>query len=237
MPSQATAPTEYTFSDVSVVMGTYNEESAIQTVLADIAAVTEGQADVICVDSSSDRTPELAHDLGATVIRQAPQGYGIALRSALRASTRPVIVTIDCDDTYPIDQLPDFLSAINYGYDVVSGDRLAGGASAMPRLNRYGNAIFARLASILMGHRVNDTTTGMRAYRRDVIESIDWTENTGLSAELLIRPIMRGYRVCELPIDYRDRIGETTLDPLHGGIAIGASILRVSLQERLPSFH
>jgi hypothetical protein len=73
----------------------------------------------------------------------------------------------------------------------------------------------------------------MRAYRREVLQAVDWTENTGLSAELLMRPVCRGYRVCELPIDYRERAGETTLDPLAGGAAIAASILRVGYEERL----
>jgi glycosyltransferase involved in cell wall biosynthesis len=186
---------EYTFSGVSVVMGTYNEEAAIGTVLSDIADVTDGAADVVCVDGSSDRTPEIAREHGATVIEQEPQGYGVAVRKALLSADRPVVVTTDCDDTYPMEQLPAFLEAINEGCDVVSGDRLYHGADAMPDMNRYGNVAFALLASVLMGERVHDTTTGMRAYRRDVVESIDWTENTGLSAELLIRPLMRGYRV------------------------------------------
>ncbi len=56
-------------------MGTYNEEQAIGTVLDDIATVTDGRAEVVCVDGSSDRTPEIARDHGATVIEQEPQGY------------------------------------------------------------------------------------------------------------------------------------------------------------------
>lgn len=224
--------TEYSFSDVSVVMGTYNEEAAIETVLEDIAEVTDDEAEVVCVDGSSDRTPEIAREHGATVIEQEPQGYGVAVREALLSATRPVIVTTDCDDTYPMEQLPEFLEAINAGYDVVSGDRLYHGADAMPQMNRYGNHAFALLASALMGTRVHDTTTGMRAYRREVIESIDWTENTGLSAELLIRPLMRGYQIREIPIQYRERAGTSKLDPLSGGAAIAKSILTVCLEER-----
>jgi glycosyltransferase involved in cell wall biosynthesis len=225
----------YTFSDVNVVMGTYNEEAAIATVLRDIAAVTDGNAHVICVDGSTDRTPEIAREHGATVIEQEPQGYGVAVREALSAADRPVIVTTDCDDTYPMGQLPAFLAGINAGYDVVSGDRLYHGADAMPDLNRYGNVAFALLASLLMGTRVHDTTTGMRAYRREVVEGIEWTENTGLSAELLIRPLMRGYRVQELPIEYRERAGSSKLDPLAGGVAIAKSILSVCLEEHVRS--
>lgn len=223
----------FTFEDVSVVMGTKDEEEAIEHVLTDIDRVTDGRAAVVCVDGSDDRTPEIARSHGARVIEQEPQGYGVAVRKALLAASRSVIVTTDCDDTYPMDALPDFLDQINAGCDVVSGDRLSRGARTMPTMNRFGNRAFAVLASTLCGRRVRDTTTGMRAYRREVIETIDWTENTGLSAELLLRPLMRGYQVSEQPISYHERMGETKLDPLSGGAAIGKSIVSVCLEERL----
>jgi glycosyltransferase involved in cell wall biosynthesis len=222
----------YTFDDLSVVMGAYNEEAAIGRVLDDIERVTDDRAEVVVVDSSTDRTPEIARERGARVVEQEPQGYGVAVREALLSASRPVVVTTDCDDTYPMDALPRFLDLINEGYDVVSGDRLYHGAEAMPALNRLGNHAFALLASLLLGERVHDTTTGMRAYRREVIREIGWTENTGLSAELLIRPLTRGYRVREEPIEYRERAGETTLDPLRGGLDIARSIVSVSLEER-----
>ena len=222
----------FTFDDLTVVMGTYNEAEAIGTVLSDIEDETDGRANVICVDGSSDRTPEIAREHGARVIEQEPQGYGVAVRAAVLAADRPVVVTTDCDDTYPMDRLGDFLDLINDGADVVSGDRLYHGADPMPVFNRFGNHAFAVLASVLMGERVHDTTTGMRAYRREVIQKIDWTENTGLSAELLIRPLMRGYDVREEPIAYAERAGETKLDPLSGGAAIAKSIVKVCLEER-----
>jgi len=224
----------YTLDDVTVAMGTYNEEAAIDTVLGDIADVTDDRASVVCVDGSSDRTPEIAREHGATVIEQEPRGYGVAVAAALRAADTPVVVTTDCDDTYPMDRIPDFLDRINEGYDVVSGDRLYWGADTMPAFNRLGNAAFAAITSVLVGERVHDTTTGMRAYRKDVVDDIDWTQNTGLSAELLIRPLCRGYDVVEEPIAYADRLGETKLDPLEGGAEILGSILKVCAEERLP---
>ena len=224
---------EYTFDDLSIVMGTYNEEEAIESVLTDIDRVTDGRAEVVCVDGSSDATPKTAREMGARVIEQEPQGYGVAVREALLSADRPVVVTTDCDDTYPMERLPDFLELINDGYDVVSGDRVSGGAETMPALNEFGNRLFALTASVLMLRRIRDSTTGMRAYRREVVEEIEWTENTGLSAELLIRPLMRGYDVKEVEIEYDERLGETKLNPFTGGAAIGKSIIKVPLQERL----
>nr|WP_058366906.1 dolichyl-phosphate hexose transferase [Haloparvum sedimenti] len=222
----------YTFDDLAVVMGTYNEEAAIGTVLEDIERVTDGRAKVVCVDGSSDRTPEIAREHGATVVEQEPQGYGVAVREAVLTPDRPVVVTTDCDDTYPMEKLPEFLELINEGYDVVSGDRLYHGAETMPGFNRFGNKAFAAIASVLTTERVHDTTTGMRAYRRELLHDIEWTENTGLSAELLIRPLMRGYEIREEPIPYGERAGETKLDPIEGGAAIAKSIVKVCLQER-----
>jgi glycosyltransferase involved in cell wall biosynthesis len=223
---------EYTFDDVAVVMGTYNEEEAIGSVLADVERVTDGRAEVVCVDGSDDRTPEIARGMGARVIEQEPQGYGVAVREAVLTPDRPVVVTTDCDDTYPMERLPDFLDRINEGYDVVSGDRISHRPETMPRLNRLGNRAFAGLASLLLGRRLHDVTTGMRAYRRELLHGIEWTENTGLSAELLMRPVARNYRVIEVPIDYHERAGETKLDPFRGGAAIAKSILRIGIEER-----
>ncbi|MFP4631882.1 MAG: dolichyl-phosphate hexose transferase [Halobacteriales archaeon] len=235
-PAQAETelePDAFGLDDVSVVMGTYNEEEAIGKVVDDVHEVTDGRAEVVCVDGSDDRTPEIARDRGARVVEQEPQGYGVAVSEALRQASRPVVVTTDCDDTYPMEQIPDFLELVNQGYDVVSGDRISSGADGMPLFNEIGNRLFALAASALMLRRVHDTTTGMRAYRREVIDEIEWTENTGLSAELLIRPIMRGYDVVEVPIEYDDRLGETKLDPLAGGAAIAKSIIKVPVQEHL----
>ena len=222
----------YDMTNLSVVMGTYNEEAAVAQVLEDIDRVTDGQAEVVCVDGSSDDTAAIARSMGATVIEQSPQGYGVALQEALQAASGAVIVTTDCDDTYPMEAIPRFLEQINDGADVVSGDRLRYGADTMPAFNRLGNLAFALLASLLLGRRVRDVTTGMRAYRREVVRMIRWTENTGLSAELLMRPIARGYTVREDPIEYGSRLGETTLDPLTGGLEILGSILSVWGDER-----
>lgn len=224
---------DYTLDDVTVAMGTYNEAEAIGTVLEDIEHVTDGRASVVCVDGSSDETPVIAREYGARVIEQEPQGYGVAVRAAILAADTSVVITTDCDDTYPMERIPDFLDRINEGYDVVSGDRLYWGAETMPAFNRVGNAAFAILSSVLVGERVHDVTTGMRAYHESVVREIGWTENTGLSAELLLRPVCREYDVIEEPIAYAERLGETKLDPLQGGAEIAGSILKVALEERL----
>lgn len=217
------------YMKVSVVMGTRNEEKAIEKVIKDIKSVTNDQAEIIVVDGSKDRTPKIAEGLGAKVIRQEPKGYGIAVRLALLSATRDIIITTDCDDTYPMEDIPKFVMLIEEGYDVVSGSRLSKNIDTMPIFNRFGNWLFATITSILYGIKVTDVTTGMRAYRRNVVRDIDWTENVGLSAELLFRPALRKYKIIEIPIDYRERLGDTKLNPITGGIGIFKSIIKYAI--------
>jgi len=217
------------YDDVSVVMGSRNEEKAIRKVITDIQKATNNEAEIVVVDGSTDRTPEIAEELGARVIRQEPQGYGVAVKEALLSASRDIIITVDCDDTYPAEQIPEFVDLIREGFDVVSGSRLIKNTENMTKLNKFGNKLFAWITSLLYGIKVTDVTTGMRAYRREVIHNINWTENVGLSAELLFKPALRGYKIIEIPINYKPRLGETKLNPFTGGLGILKSILKYRL--------
>src|SRR5580700_8312849 len=137
---------------LTVAMITRNEEKAIGKVLADIRRIVP-DADVLVVDSSTDRTAEIAADLGARVIKQfPPQGYGPAMDTALRSGLGQVVVTLDCDDTYPADRIPDLARLVlDDGYDVVDGSRLQHKPQAMPWLNYVANFGFALIASVLYG--------------------------------------------------------------------------------------
>ena len=170
---------------ISVCMGTLNEEKSIKKVIDEFRDALKGyKVEFVVVDGSTDRTPEIAEKLGAKVIRQKPQGYGVALREALKNATGDIIVTTDCDNTYPAKYVPEMIRLITEkGYDVVSASRLKGRGrvKAMKLLNELGNRIFALMVSVLYGFPCTDATTGMRAYRKEVIKCIEWTENIGLS--------------------------------------------------------
>lgn len=213
-------------------MGTKNEEKAIAKVINDIRNVLkEFDVEFVITDSSTDKTPEIARRLGAKVLLQPPMGYGVALKNSLINATGDIIITIDCDDTYPADKIPELISYINKGYDVVSASRLLGRSrvNSMPFFNELGNRMFALLLSVLYGVKCTDATTGMRAFKREVIQNIEWTENTGLSLELFFKPAVLGYKITEIPIEYKDRIGEVKLNPIKGGFEMLKSLIKYKL--------
>ncbi len=203
-------------SRITVAMISKNEERAVGKVVSDIKKVLP-DAEILVVDSSSDHTAEIAQSLGARVIKQVPpRGYGPAMFTALRSSDREVVVTLDCDDTYPVEFIePMARMVLDDGDDLVDGSRLAGKPEAMPWINYLANWGFAALASLLFLHRVRDLHSGMRAYRKSLIDNLRCDANgAALPVELLLRPIKEGYKVKVITIPYRQRIGETTMRPL-----------------------
>jgi glycosyltransferase involved in cell wall biosynthesis len=201
--------------DISIVMITMDEEKAVGKVIGDIQAVLPG-AEIVIVDSSRDATPEIAAALAATVIRQfPPQGYGRAMDLALRSYTRPVAVTMDCDDTYPVDFIePMARMVLDEGYDLVDGSRLKRKPPAMPWINYLANWGFALIASALFARRLTDLHSGMRAYRRGLIADLGCDPiGPALPVDLILRTVRRGYKVKSIFIPYRERIGRSTMRP------------------------
>jgi glycosyltransferase involved in cell wall biosynthesis len=215
------------FSDAAVVMISRNEEGAIANVVKDVREVVPG-AEVIVVDGSSDRTPEIAAALGARVIPEPGGGPATALLAALRASDRPIVATVDADNTYPPELLPAIIELVRRNFDVVGTDRLGFGRPiTMPKSNYVGNWIFNVIASIRARRRVRDVHSGMRAYRRAVIDRFRWdTSGLALPVDLVLWPIVARLRVLEVPIEYRDRIGTTTLVRLPGTLWTIRRLLR-----------
>lgn len=197
---------------VTVSMITMNEEGAVAKVIADIRRVVP-EAEILLVDSSRDRTPDIAASLGCRVIRQfPPQGYGPAMNRAVREASGDVVVTLDCDDTYPVEAIPKLVDLIREGNDLVNTTRVQRRPKAMPFANFLANRAFALAARILHGIRTTDLHSGMRAYRKTMIDQVQWSEKgPALPVDMLLIPYHRGFRIAEVPIDYRERIGVTTL--------------------------
>lgn len=200
---------------ISVAMITMNEEQAVARVIEDIhAALPEREHEIVIVDSSKDSTPEIAEQMGARVIRQfPPQGYGHAMARVLGECRGEVTVTLDCDGTYPADEIPRLADMVLSGdCDLVNASRLEKRPAAMPWPNYLANWVFAVTGWLLVGVRSTDLHSGMRAYSRQVIERVKVDPHgPALPVDLLLKPALMGFRIKEVFIPYGERIGTTTL--------------------------
>ena len=224
------------FSDVSVVMITRNEQEAIAKVIDD-AAQALPLAEIIVVDGSDDATPDIAASHGAVVMREPGGGPAPALLFGLLSSKRPIVVTVDADDTYPADVFPELVARVRAGADVAGADRLGRRPPrSMPIANWLANVSFGLLASARTRTRLRDVHSGQRAYRRSLLDQFDWdTSGFAFPVDLLLWPALAHCRIEEVPIDYRDRVGMTTLSRSRSGFHTVRRLLRPAVRYLHPA--
>jgi len=211
--SVARRPPERRKLSLTVGMISMNEAAAVGGVIDSIRAEVP-EAEILLVDSSKDETPVIAESKGARVIRQVPpRGYGPAMTRLLYSATTDVIVTVDCDGTYPANRIRELHELVESGVDLVNASRTHERPQAMPLANYIANRAFAALAGVVHGFWTTDLHSGMRAYRTSMLRgTYIVAEGAALPVELVLVPARHGYRVEDVPIAYFDRVGATTLN-------------------------
>ncbi len=188
---------------ICCVIPAFNEEKRIASV---IAGARKHFMEVIVVDDGSqDATARRAEEAGALVVRHAAnQGKGMALRTGFgHALTRDcaAVLTIDGDGQHAPQEIGKFLAAHEADAgDIIIGSRLWD-RDAIPRYRYIPNRIGIFCISWAAGCRIEDTQSGFRLYRREVLESIR-LDTTGFEteSEILIKAGRAGFRICSLPV-------------------------------------
>ncbi|WP_017342124.1 glycosyltransferase family 2 protein [Halorubrum sp. T3] len=218
-PDSETAPR------LSVVMPTLNEEAGIETCIGWIrTAVEELQipTEIIVSDSSTDRTPQIAREMGAIVVEPDDTGYGYAYRYAFERTRGDYIAMGDADSTYDFTQIPRLLEHLEEtGADIVMGSRLDGEIrdGAMPTLHEHvGNPLLTRFLNTFYQAGVSDAHSGFRVFTREAYDEMD-LETTGMefASEMIMDAGARDLAIEEVPIVYHERQGEETLDSFPDG--------------------
>ena len=194
---------------VTVIIPALDEEESVGQVLEEILAPSVNE--IIVVDGgSSDGTVEVARARGARVIEEPKRGYGRACAAGVTAAQGDIVVFLDADGADDPGQLPHVLAPILTGQaDLSLGSRFAGGVTpaAMPWHQRFGNRVSAWLIRRLYGLPVTDLSP-FRAVRRQLLQGLDMQEMTyGWPTEMIVKAARRGWRVIEVPVHHRQRLG------------------------------
>jgi glycosyltransferase involved in cell wall biosynthesis len=194
---------------VSFLIPAYNEAATIGEVLDRIRGL-ELDAQVIVVDDgSTDETAAIAEAAGATVIRQANSGKGAAIRAAIPRIEGEIAVIQDADMEYDPADVPALIAPIVDGVaDVVFGSRLSGGRPQRAHLfwHLVGNRALSLLTCVLFNTTLSDMETGYKAFRSEVLQSLDLRENSfGIEPEITGKVCKLKLRIYELPISYFGR--------------------------------
>ena len=214
---------------IAVIIPAVNEEAAIGDVIRAIPRdlVTE----IIVVDGGSrDATVHLARRAGARVVTEPRRGFGRALATGVAATTSDLLAFIDGDGSEDASALPRIAMPIARGEaDLVLGARTHAEPGALLGHQRLGNAIACSLISLRWHQRITDLPS-FKAIRRHDLLALGLTEATyGWTVEMIVKAAQRGWRIREVPLTYRRRIGGESKVSGNAVASLGASvaILRV----------
>jgi len=211
-------------SRVAVVVATLNEESGIGPTIEEIQSVLTDSHLVVVDGNSIDRTVEIAKNMGADVSLQEGKGKGDAMLQGIRqlAPSARYVVFTDADYTYPAEFIPKMVEVLEHFPEVgmVIGDRFNGSQNfykSYTNIFYIGNRLIAALQYMMNGIKLNDPLSGLRVVRAELLKN--WKPRSkGFDIEAEINSVVdrEGYRIVEIPIDYRHRLGEKKLKVRHG---------------------
>jgi len=223
------------FPSVLVILAALNEEAGIRLSLAELKMVLGDSKHLVVDGNSVDRTAKFAEEMGAEVLFQDGSGKGQAIAQAIKHVNSDIqyVVFTDADYTYPVKCLPEMIRILEENPEVgmVTGNRFTHSLtlSAMKSFFFVGNRILAWTQCLINGVHLNDPLTGLRVIRWRILKN--WepkSKGFDIEAEINYRVEKKGYRIVEIPIQYRSRIGEKKLKLRHG-ITIFKRILTESL--------
>lgn len=203
-----TAPTAK--GHVAVLIPCYNEELTVGEVIDDFRQVLPGASIYVYDNNSSDRTAQVAREHGAQVRFEPRQGKGVTVRQMFRDIEADCYLLVDGDSTYPADAAPALINPILAGEaDMTVGDRLSNGSYAQENqrpFHDFGNNLVRWLIRLMYGYAFHDVMTGYRAFSRVFVRSLPVvSRGFQLECEISIHAVDKGWRIKEVPIDYRDR--------------------------------
>lgn len=214
-----------------VIIAALNEEPGIGPTISELRQHLGDPRFLVVDGRSRDRTVEVAKNQGASIVFQDGMGKGDAIAKALENANLNVdyVVLTDADYTYPAEYLPEMIQLLeeNPHVGMVCGNRFNGhlDVKALHSLFYVGNRLLALTHNMLNGVALRDPLTGLRVVRAGILR--DWnvkSKGFDIEVELNHQVERRGFTIWEIPIKYRQRLGEKKLK-LHHGAAILKRIL------------
>ncbi len=216
------------FFSTQVIIAALNEEEGIGLTIAELMDTIEDSCVLVVDGKSTDRTVEVAKNLGAQIFIQDGLGKGDAVAKAVAHidPTVDYVVLTDADYTYPAAYIPEMIQILekNPKVGMVCGNRFNGyeEKTAVSSIFYLGNRFIAFAHNLLNGVTLIDPLTGLRVVRAKILRN--WqVQSKGFDVEVELNHHVEheGFDIAEVPINYRERLGQKKL-----GIKNGAEIFK-----------
>jgi dolichol-phosphate mannosyltransferase len=201
---------------VSVVVPCHNEETNVELLVVRLRELFGDYLhEVVLVDdNSSDGTRAVMLRLARRdarvrpVLRNPPNGVGLAIADGLRAATGEYVLMMDSDFQHLLPEMHDLFDAVAAGYDVAVGSRFSRKSVLLnyPFQKIVANRGFHLLAQLLLLRRFRDLTNNLKLMRREVVDRLQLLEpGFAVNAETGLQPLLMGYAIDEVPISWINR--------------------------------
>jgi glycosyltransferase involved in cell wall biosynthesis len=202
-------PADVTDPEITILVPALNEELTIggfvEWCRQGIAA-SGARAEILIVDSSTDRTPQIAQAGGARVLRVPRRGLGRAYIDAIPHIRGRFVIMGDADCTYDFREIRPFVDAFRAGAEFVMGSRFKGSIApgAMPALHRYfGTPVTTFILNTIFGSRFSDIHCGMRGITRDALVRMDLrSQGWEYASEMVLKSVHMELKTTEVPIHF-----------------------------------
>lgn len=214
---------------MDVVLPCLNEAEALARVLG---GVPDGYRAIVVDNGSTDGSAEVAAAAGALVVHESRRGYGAAVHAGLLAAEAPVVAFADADASFDLAQLPLVVDPVADGrVDMMLGRRVVDGRGAWPWHARLANRYLARRISAAANVRLSDLGP-MRAARRGPLLELGIADRrSGYPLETVLRAAAAGWRIDEIGVAYRPRVGVSKVTGTVRGTATAVSDMSRVLRE------
>jgi glycosyltransferase involved in cell wall biosynthesis len=199
---------------VTFLIPVYNEAPTIAELIERVDALQLEKELIVIDDGSTDGSSEILDAIASGredlhLIRQANRGKGAAIRAGIPHATGEIVVIQDADLEYDPAEVPELIAPIEQGRaDVVYGSRLSGGRPQRAHLfwHKVGNRFLSLVTGVLYNTTLTDMETGYKAFRADLLRSLELREDDfAIEPEITAWICRRRARIYELPISYYGR--------------------------------
>lgn len=199
-------------SDTVITIVAKNESQSIRNVIEKIKNVMKNESYKIIVvnDGSTDDTASIAREQGALVVNHLFNlGIGGATKTGYIASSllKPkFIISVDADGQHDPKYIPQMISVLDKGAELVYGSRFSKEANyKTTKIRSVGNKFYTFLVNKIAKMSITDVNTGYRGVRVEVIKSIYFISETNFAIELAIRAGKKRLKISEIPIQSQER--------------------------------
>ncbi len=203
---------------ISLIVPSFNEKDIIEKTIFDLVnSLNKNKIDyeiIIVDDNSKDGTIKLIHKLAKKnkkikiIIRTQNPGFGFSLIEGTKKASEKIIVWVMSDLSDDFETIPKMIEKINQGFDIVIGSRnIKGGSSGdQHAIKAFSSRIYNFIARIFFKIPIYDITNAFRAFRKEVFSNIKLVRGDfAISPEFIIKAHLKGFKLGEVPITYKER--------------------------------